>query len=722
MNFSSSILIAEAAEAHANTEVWMREVFGNVPPWSKLLFYVVSTAAMACFAWGVYRRVRLWRLGERRGAPLKLSEMLKRVLRDGLFQQRLIGQGARNRGLASTAHLLLFSGFVVLFIGTVLIAVEHVLAEFLGREHADPLFHKGLYYAIYEVTLDAFGVAYVLGCVLLLYRRAVRPQSIAHTRLDWVVLGLLLVIGLTGYVTEGLRIINSPGAGDHFSFVGRVTALGMEGLGINSENASGAHLSMWWFHALLALGLIAAFPYTRLLHSLAGATNLARPRQVLGTLELVTMEEVEETGRVGVGELTHFSRQQLIGLDACVSCGRCQDACPAYAAGKPLSPRDVVQDVRSLLNFLDPALRAAKGEESEDGELNLPEGSPSLHGDTIQEETLFSCTACSACVDVCPLGISPLGMITDMRRHLIAEGQLRGAPAASLQKTQRSGNPWGLPAQDRFNWAEGLAVPTVEANPGFEVLYWVGCAAAYDRRIQKVARSVVRLLNAAEVNYAVLGPKERCTGESARRMGDEFLFQEMAEQNLETLNKHKVKKILTHCPHCLNSFKHDYSQLGGEFEVMHHSQFLADLVEAGKLPSPATTDANGKVTYHDPCYLARINNVTEEPRQLVQLTLPGESNSLVEMPRHGRETSCCGAGGGRMWFDDAPAQRVGRDRVEEILATGAKTVAVSCPFCLVMTTDGVNAAGSDVQVRDLAELMADALELNSEKIQEAEAN
>ena len=254
-------------------------------------------------------------------------------------------------------------------------------------------------------------------------------------------------------------------------------------------------------------------------------------------------------------------------------------------------------------------------------------------------------------------------------------------------------------------------MPTVDDNRHFDVLYWVGCAASYDRRIQKVARAVVKLLKTANVNFAVLGSAERCTGESARRMGDEFLFQELAETNLKTLQRHQVKKIVTHCPHCLNSFKNDYPQLGDKLEVAHHSELIAELARTGKFPVHEKTLSSHGLTYHDPCYLARVNEVTEPPRRLLEMLKTTHGNeSLLEMPRHGRMTSCCGAGGGRMWFDDEPEKRIGVSRVNEALDTGAKTVAVSCPFCLTMLSDGVAARDSNVQVKDIAELLAEALD------------
>jgi Fe-S oxidoreductase/nitrate reductase gamma subunit len=677
-----------------------REVFGNHPPASRVAFYALSALALAVFAWGVYRRVRLWRLGRPAGRRPSASVALGHLLRDGLLQRRVLG-----RGKASLGHILLFAGFLVLLLGTTLLCVEHYLAWLLGRGPDEPVFHRGLYYAVYEVTTDAFGLALLAGCAVLAWRRWRRPPSLGHNALDWAVLASLFVLGVTGYVVEGLRILWEQTPSPGVSFVGWLSARAFAATGLTAEGAAGLHFALWWFHALLALGFVAAFPYTRLLHGLAGAVRLAAGPIPLGVMTKLEAEEVERTGVIGVGRVEHFSRRQLLELDACVSCGRCQEACPAHQAGKPLSPRNVVQDLRGHLNAVGPALLAGKA--GDDG--------PALAGEVIRPETLWSCTTCSACVDVCPLDVNPLGLITDLRRNLIGEAQLRGSPAQALQKTGRSGNPWGLPPGDRLAWAAGLDVPTAAECPDFEVLYWVGCAAAYDRRVRQVARSVVKLLTAAKVRFAVLGPEERCTGEAARRMGDEFLFQDLAAGNVETLARHGVKRgakrIVAHCPHCVNSLRNDYAQMGGDYEVLHHTELLARLAAEGRLPADgaAPEKQSGVVTYHDPCYLARVGGVTDPPRKLLELAVVPGGGRAVEMPRRGRQTACCGAGGGRMWFDDRPGERVGAGRVEEALATGAGTVAVSCPFCLIMLADGTAARDQAVRVRDVAELLADAL-------------
>ena len=652
------------------TEDLSREIFGNLGETSKTIFYALAVVSSGVFAWGVWRRVKLWQRGRPDNQPIKWREAFQNIRNRALAHRAL--RGARPK--ASFAHRMLFWGFLVLFIGTILVSIEHYSAAALGREATDPLFHKGVYFVIYEITLDTFGLLMIGGALWFARRRMRADSSMEHRTADWLVLTSLIILGVTGYFIEGLRIIRESTPMPGISFVGYGFSKIFVAAGVGKSNVDSIHFGLWWFHSVVAFGFIAALPFCRLAHAIAAVFSLATTPKPLGQMEPISMEEVEETGEVGVGRLEQFTQRDLLRLDACVSCGRCEDLCPAHEAGKPLSPRDLVQDLRTHMEGAAPA---------------------ALHGETIGAETLWACTTCNACNDICPLGVRPADYITDLRRHLIGEGELRGAPATSLQKMQRAGNPWGLPAQDRLKWADGLDVPTVADNPDFDVLYWVGCSAAYDRRTMKVARAVAQLLQRAQVNFAVLGPEERCTGESARRMGDEFLFQELAATNIETFTKHNVRKIVTHCPHCLNSLRQDYPQFDGHYEVIHHTQFLGELVAANKLKAAAVM--NESVTYHDPCYLARVNGITEAPRAL----LP----EITEMPRHGCQTACCGAGGGRMWFDDPAEERTGSGRITEALDTGAKTVAVSCPFCLTMMTDGVAAKNYHVKERDVSELM-----------------
>ena len=350
--------------------------------------------------------------------------------------------------------------------------------------------------------------------------------------------------------------------------------------------------------------------------------------------------------------------------------------------GKPLSPKAVVVDLRRLMSL----------------------GGGDVH-QTIRDETLWSCTMCQACVQECPVLIGHVDLISDMRRDLIGEGKLSGPPAKALQQIGNQSNPYGRPNADRLAWAEGLDVPTVESNPDFEYLFWVGCAASFDPRAQKVARATAQLLKQAGVNFAVLGKEETCTGDPARRIGDEFLFQERAQTNIDTLGRRKAKKIVTPCPHCHNTLKNEYPQFGGNYEVQHHSALLAELIAAGRLTNK-TSSTGEPITLHDPCYLARVNGETEATRAVLGAS---QDEQFREMPRCGKKTFCCGAGGGRMWFEELPAQRVSNLRAEEAIATGAKTLATGCPFCLNMMSDGMagTEGGEDVKVLDIAELLLD---------------
>ena len=498
---------------------------------------------------------------------------LRRLLVEGLGQARV-----RGRGLASCAHICLFAGFMVLFLGTTLLEIDHLAS---GISQALK-FHKGTYYVIYEFTLDVFGLLFLAGSVFFLWRRTRRPPSLGHRGTDWYVILSFLAIGVTGYLVEGLRIVwqHPTGIGARCSPVGLLVSGWFAGM--TESSARSTHLAVWWVHAALVFGFIASIPYTRLFHTIAGPLNLFFARPELGRMVPVTMEEVEKTERIGVSAVNHFNQQQLLSLDACMECGRCEEACPAFATEKPLSPKRVVQDLKELMtwNLTPRPSRLMEGQAQASAPVRA------LHDETIQIETLWSCTTCTACARVCPVRVDPLTLITDMRRNRVGEGALSGTAATALRRMQSSGNPWGLPAAERANWAEGIGAPTVKENPNFELLYWIGCAGSYDRRAQRVARAVVKLLKHARVNFAILGREEKCTGESARRLGDEFLFQELAQANIATLAKYNVRRILTHCPHCLNSLRQDYPQFGGNYAVIHHTEFLEQLLAEGRLAVP----------------------------------------------------------------------------------------------------------------------------------------
>ena len=645
-----------------------REVFGNIAPWMQILFFVMIAASLGVLLWQAAARVWLWRKGQPGGFERDWRVWMQRLAVYAAAQKRV-----HRKSLGALLHWLLFSGFVVLTIGTILLGIAYD-----GPYH----FHHGWYYLFYELTMDVFGVAFILGCLLAMYRRAFRRKpSLGHNRSDWWLLGLLLSLGVTGFLLEALRMhytqVHPPVA--YWSTVGWLidtTVL----RGVDVGNARTMHLAAWWVHAVLVAVFLATIPLNRFLHVLTGPLNIAaRPDRPMGALVPLKMEEVEQTGRTGVRELANFNRQQLLSLDSCMECGRCEDACPATATGKPLSPKAVVVDLRNLMSL----------------------GGGNVHG-TIRDETLWACTMCQACVQECPVLIGHVDLISDMRRDLIGEGKLSGPPAKALQQIGNQSNPYGRPNSERFGWAEGLGVPTVESNPAFEYLLWVGCAASFDPRAQKVARATALLLKQAGVNFAVLGKEERCTGDPARRIGDEFLFQQLAQTNIETLARHKAKNIVTPCPHCYNTLKNEYPQFGGQYQVAHHSTLLAELIGAGRLSNETS---NGEpITLHDPCYLARVNGEVDASRTVVGAA---QNRQYREMPRCGKKTFCCGAGGGRMWFEEAPSQRVSVLRSQEAIATGARTLATACPFCVNMMTDGMagTPGGENVRVLDIAEVL-----------------
>jgi Fe-S oxidoreductase/nitrate reductase gamma subunit len=645
-----------------------REVFGNISPWMQVVFFAMMALSIGLLVRQMISHLWRWRKGRPGGFERNPRVWLQRLVIYALAQKRV-----HKKTLGALLHLLLFSGFVILTIGTTLLSIAH---------DGPYNFHHGWYYLIYELTLDIFGVAFCAGCLIAMYRRAFRrPPALGHDWRDWWLLGILLSLGITGFAVEALRLHYTqvqPWLA-HWSIVGWLIDRSMlQGLTIGT--AQTMHLWTWWLHTILVAIFFVTIPVDRFLHVITGPLNIAlRPERPMGALVPLTIKEVEETGRTGVHDLQNFNRQQLLSLDACMECGRCEDACPAFAAGKPLSPKRVAMDLRDLMSL----------------------GGGDAHG-VIPDETLWACTMCQACVQECPVLIGHVDLISDLRRDLIGEGKLFGPPAKILQQVANQSNPYGRPNNERLAWAEGLDVPTADSNPNFEYLLWIGCAASFDPRAQKIARATAQLLKAAGVNFAVLGKEETCTGDPARRIGDEFLFQERAQTNVATLSRHKVGRIVTPCPHCYNTLKNEYPQFGGEYEVEHHSNLLAKLMADGKLQPDAAGEET--VTLHDPCYLARVNGEIEAPRAVI--ASPNEHKTR-EMPRCGKKTFCCGAGGGRMWFEEPPTQRVSNLRAEEAVATGAQVLATACPFCLNMMSDGLanTKGGETMKALDISEIL-----------------
>ncbi|MEJ2538013.1 MAG: (Fe-S)-binding protein, partial [Calditrichia bacterium] len=441
-------------------------------------------------------------------------------------------------------------------------------------------------------------------------------------------------------------------------------------------------------------------PYSKLFHIFTTPMNIffqsLEPKGVLSKMEL------EEAENFGATEINHFSWKELMDLDACTECGRCSDVCPATTTEKPLSPMKVILDLQKYMGEVGPGFLINKGNGGSEQKTRK------MVGEAVLDEELWGCTTCRACQQACPVYIEHIPKIIDMRRHLVLEeSRFPTEVTTTFKNMETNGNPWGISAEDREKWSEGLTVPKMrEVNREVDYLFWVGCAGAYDARSQKVARAIVQILNAAGVNYAILGKEETCNGDAARRIGNEYLFQILAEQNVETLNRYKFKKILTMCPHCYNTIEHEYAQFGGQYQVIHHTELLKELITSEKIKLPKQIFLT--VTYHDSCYLGRHNDIYEAPREVLK-SLPGLK--LKEMPRHRENGFCCGAGGGRMWMEEHHP-KVNHNRIEEAAELKPDVVSTACPFCSTMLSDAINETKrqDSLKSEDIALLVLEAME------------
>ncbi|MBI3988682.1 MAG: (Fe-S)-binding protein [candidate division NC10 bacterium] len=648
-----------------------REIYWNIP--AHQLLYLVFLPFALIFLYGCYRIYHQLAIGkpEERLDPLK--ERLK-VFWDGVaLQRRLLIEPS-----PGVMHLFLSWGFVVLFIATTLVAFQ----DYFGI----PTLSGKFYLYFMSLAVDLFGVLAVVGTGMALFRRYVlRPKRLSEPRgmdrfglLLWLFLGILL----TGFLVEGLRIVGTRDPWGIWSPGGYIATLPFHALDFSEVIL--LHRLLWWFHAVLAFAFIAVIPYLPILHVLTAPVNVFF--RTLGPSGVLQPIEVEKVEKLGASQVKDFSWKQLLDLYACTECGRCQAACPAWATGKPLTPKGVILDLRDHL---------VKG----DGRKMI--------GEVISEEAIWACTTCGACHEACPVFIEPIPKIVGMRRHLVME-EARFPPSMQdgLSSLEVRGHPYRGTTVGRTDWAKGLAVKELSKDGPVPLLYWVGCAAAFDERNQKVARAMAKLLQQAGIDFGILGGEEKCTGDPARRIGNEYLFQILARENIETLNRYKVQRILTTCPHCFHTLKNEYPQFGGRYEVIHHTEFIGQLLEEGTLRPEQPLAA--LAAFHDPCYLGRHNGIYEKPRALLK-AIP--EVRVKELPRCREKSFCCGAGGGLMWVEERIGKRINLERTEEVLEAGVGVVGTACPFCLTMFEDGLAVTGKkeSVKARDVAELLADSL-------------
>jgi len=662
-------------------------------PVEKVLFLLAALISLSLTALAARRIVRTIARGQ--GRPL-LDGLVRRVV-EAVAKFLTFGPTFRARRWTSLFHAFVGWGFTFYLLVNLVDLVEAFSPGALRLE--------GLLLGdLFRLGADVLSVAVLVGMVYLIVRRFVaRPAALTVRESTLLHPKARQGIRRDSAIVAGFIVVH-VGA----RFVGRSFVLARLGLDPWEPLASalaGAwagwserslvlaiHVAFW-----LALGLILAFLpyflYSKHLHLIFAPLNfLLKPRRPsMGALAPLNFDD-PAIEQFGAARLEHLSWTAIVDAYACIMCNRCQEACPAYATGKVLSPAALEINKRYFLN--QEGGRLAAGEAS----------SQTLLEFAITPEAVWACTACGACVEVCPVGNEPMRDILEIRRHLVlTESAFPEQLQAAYRGMERSANPWAIGPERRLDWAAGLEVPLVAQAPEVELLWWVGCAPATDARAQKTARAFAQVLRAAGVRFAVLGPEERCTGDSARRSGNEYVFHELAQANVATLNRVAPRRIVTTCPHCLHTLKNEYPAYGGAFEVMHHTELLAELLAQGRL----VLDGEVKqelLTFHDPCYLGRQNAVTEAPRR----TLARAGAGLAEMAQNGRGSFCCGAGGGQMWKEEEPGvERVNRNRLRQARATGATLLAVGCPFCLIMLGDAAKEQGQAMDVRDVVEIVAE---------------
>jgi Fe-S oxidoreductase/nitrate reductase gamma subunit len=689
--------------------------FAEVPFYP--LVFPLFWGAFAIFVLAMARHLRVFAAVRAEG-PSPFADIPRRF--GGLIEYAFIQPKMFKDWRAGLMHAGIFWGFVLLTIGTVNIVTGGVLEQVLSIPF------DGLLWTLISAMQNVVAVIVLVSIAWAFFRRLVtRPRRLTYNRDALVILSMIGGVVLTELLAEAFEFAahgDQPGA-----FVSAWLA-GYLRSWFSPETLQAAFAVLWWAHIALVAAFLIYLPFSKHLHIATSFPNIWF-RKLAPRGELPKMDLEDETATFGLKSLQDLGWKDLLDGFTCTECGRCQQACPAWNTGKPLNPKTFIMGIRDMsveaeqgLNIIpnSPIVRETYGlDDRQPAQAALIKP---IVDDAIPYDAVWDCVTCGACVEACPVLIEHVDKIVGLRRNLVLEeSRFPQELTAAFRAMEGQGNPWGQPASTRLDWTKGLEfdVPTVAALAadggldGLEVLYWVGCAAAFDPRNQKVARAVATCLHAAGVSFAVLGQEESCTGDPARRMGNDYVFQMLASSAVETLNSYRMgeRTIVTACPHCFNIIANEYGQLGGAFRVVHHSTFLADLVSSGRLatvPEDAGSSTGdhrpGSVTVHDSCYLARYNGVVAAPRSV----LGAAGVDITEMPKSGKDTFCCGAGGGRMWMEETRGKRINEERTRQVLETGAETVATACPFCMVMMTDGLAGAdgGSTVKAMDISEVLA----------------
>ena len=695
-------IVGALTQQHGESAIG-RKVFGNIPSAVQAGFYTVLCLLFLAGAFATANRMKNWERGmaDDRRTTKKNAKRRMGDFRSGVYMQTLMRDPA-----AGIMHSMIYFGFLALFAVTTVLEIDHQLPNSLK------ILQGGVYKG-YSAFGDTAGLIFSGGIIWAMIRRYIqRPYRIRikNRPEDAVILITFLTIGLSGFLAEAARIAlaNRPDF-EKFSYVGYALSNIFNG----SENIGRWHQAAWGLHVAAFFVFLVILPITKLRHMFTSPLNLYlkdrdRPKGAMRPMPNLMETNLESFGAATIED---FTWKQLLDTDACTMCGRCTAVCPAHATGKPLDPREIVLKIGTVMSLTGPG-GSGPGKVSPpvsvDPEITVKTSSVF---ERITSEEIWACTTCKACDENCPVGIEILDKILDMRRYLsLMESDFPSSLGSAYKSMENTGNPWGIGQGERADWAKGMeevAIVDPSSPLEHEYLYWVGCAGSFDDKNKKVSQATANLLTRAGVDFAILGPNEQCTGDPARRSGNEYIFQMLAMANVESLNGMGVKKIITQCPHCFNTLLNEYPQLGGHYEVVHHSQLLESLIADGRLDlSNATLDE--RIVYHDSCYLGRHNDVYAAPRKVLG-SLKGIS--IVEAPRNGTKGMCCGAGGARMWMEEDTGTKVNDERAEELLGTGAQRVATACPFCYIMMDDGVKGLGNDdVIVQDISMHLLEAIE------------
>ncbi|MBT4512368.1 MAG: (Fe-S)-binding protein [Chloroflexi bacterium] len=655
-------------------------------------FAIVLAAAMLFFAWSAYKKFSLIALGQPDNRFNAIGARLWNMLFFAFGQRRVV---KRTFGVN---HFVLFWCFIVLMIAN----LEFLLHGLFSEQIALSDLPNGVYYTLAAI-FDVVSILALIAVIMAVGRRLLFPPSYidAKSRDAFVVLSMVAMLMIAFFGLHGAEIANGvEGAEDYMLISSAVASVAFDGASADSLDTWAE--VFWWIHAIVLLGFLNYLPYSKHMHVLTAIPNCFF--KSLDKVNTQTREEFAKGKEFGVGKIDQFSWKGLFDSFSCTECGRCTDVCPAASTGKKLNPRLVMHDIK--VNLLKNGTALAKGNNGGNAiQALIGDG----HEGSVSEEILWACTTCGACMEVCPVFIEHVPRIVDMRRHMVEmHASFPEELHTFFENIEQRSNPWGIAPPERLKWTADLDVKSFESGQT-EYLFYVGCAGALDARARQVTMATAKILDAAGISWGILGKDELCCGDSARRLGNEFIFDKMVQDNIKLFTEKGVKKIITQCPHCFSTFKNDYRQYGIELEVIHHTELINRLISSGKLKLNKGSNGFGNIVFHDSCYLGRYNTVYEAPRNAIA-SVTGKSPS--EMPHNLDKSFCCGAGGGRMWMEESPGEKnINVARTEEALAQDADTICVSCPYCMTMFEDGLKDKDADEKVRvlDVAEVVAEAL-------------